>query len=275
MDGPRTPVEPFSVDLPLFSGPFRLLTELVLAQRMDVCDVPIARVTELFLQRGATMASGWELEEATHFLALCAALVELKVGRLLPRPAPEIDDELLAGSSPDLVYARSLELSAFRALAPELAHRFDHAALMVPRRPSLPPEFAHLYPDVLERVTAEALRDIAVAALTPPADLDLSHVAPIRATIGDAMETVEARLWVRREASFRDLVEDCADRIEVVVRFLALLELHRQGKVELTQSVVFGDIAVRWQPDGGPDPSPPPQTEIDAESRGDGVPPER
>ena len=84
----------FTVELPVFRGPFRALTDLILDQKVDVCDVPIARVTEEFLHRSAEEVGSWSLEEATWFLAVCAALLELKVGRLMPRPGTP-DEEVI------------------------------------------------------------------------------------------------------------------------------------------------------------------------------------
>ena len=83
--------------------------------------------------------------------------------------------------------------------------------------------------------------------LTPPALVDLSHVTPIRATLADALDVLRVRLEMSPESLFRDLIDGCAERIDVVVRFLAVLELHRRGQVELRQAGVFGDIEVRWQ----------------------------
>jgi segregation and condensation protein A len=239
---------PFEVQLPLFSGPFRLLAELVLEQKIDVCDVPIARVTDLFLERGSQALGRWDLDEASWFLVMCALMLELKVGRLMPRrPAVESEEDLLGGTPPDLLYARSLELAAFRRVAEDLARRMADAALLVPREAAPPAEFAHLYPDVMEKVTPEILQTTAMALFTQAPALDLSHVTPIRATLADALAAVSERLSSRSEALFRELLDDCEERIEVVVRFLAILELYREGKVELSQATVFGDIEVRWQ----------------------------
>jgi segregation and condensation protein A len=237
----------FAVELPLFSGPFGLLADLILDQQMDVCDIPVARITDRFLREGLERMEGWPLEEATWFVAVCAVLLELKVGRLLPRPAALVEEELLGGAAPDLAYARSLELAAFRQAAQWVAERLVVASRMVPRTAGPPSEFAHLYPDVMEKVTADRLRGVAAEVLAPPKDLDLSHVTPIRVSLAEALLAVEQRMGGRGEARFRDLIEGCRERIEVVVRFLALLELHREGKVELSQANVFGDINVRWQ----------------------------
>jgi segregation and condensation protein A len=238
--------EGFAVELPIFTGPFRLLADLIMEQKVDVCDVQVAAVTDRYLAH-ATQADGWNLEEATWFLAICAVLLELKVGRLMPRHA-ERDEEDLLGASPDLAYARSLELTAFRKVAIEIARRLEDEAGFFTRDVGPGPEFSHLYPDPLERVVAEDLARVAAKLLRPPPTLDLSHVTPIRHSVEDAMAAVRERMAVfGGPTTFRNLVADCDDRIHVVVRFLALLELYREGKVELQQGPTFGEIEVEWR----------------------------
>lgn len=244
-DEPVAQAEGFAVELPVFTGPFRLLADLILDQKVDVCDVPIAMVTDGFLEH-AKDADRWSLEEATWFLAACAILLELKVGRLMPRHEV-LDEEDLLGVSPDLAYARSVELAAFRSAARDLARQLEDEAGYFTRDVGPPAEFSHLYPDVLESVEPKRLAEIAAALLRPPPVLDLSHVTPIRFTVADAVQAVEDRLARIREAPFRELVADCEDRMHVVVRFLALLELYREGKVELTQAATFGEIEVKWR----------------------------
>ena len=239
-----TRVGEFPVELPVFRGPFRLLAELILDRKVDVCDVPVASVTEDFLAKSEE-AEGWTLEESTWFLAICTVLLELKVGRLFPSER-EPDEEDLLGASPDLAFARSLELSAFRKIARVLSKRFAESALYHPREAGPLEEFAHLYPDPMERVTPEALSEAAMAMLRPPI-VDLSHVAPIRASVSDALSSVERRLTRKGEQRFRDLVRDCRERIDVVVHFLAVLELHAQGRLQLSQADTFGEIEVRWE----------------------------
>jgi segregation and condensation protein A len=237
----------FPVELPVFNGPFRLLAELLLDRTIDVCDVSVARVTERFLEH-AEEAEGWSLEEATWFLAICAVLLEMKVGRLLPKP-PRDDDEDLLGGSPDVAYARSLELAAFRRVGQWLREALADGARYHAREAGPAEEFAHLYPDLMERVTPEALAEAAAALLRPPPTLDLSHVAPIRVSVADALETVVAQLSQGRKktARFRELVSDCREPIHVVVRFLALLELYKDGRVGLKQAKNFGEIEVKWK----------------------------
>ncbi|HEX5937739.1 MAG TPA: ScpA family protein [Actinomycetota bacterium] len=236
----------FAVELPAFTGPFRMLAELILEQRVDVCDVQVASVTDAFLAHSKD-ADRWDLEEVTWFLAMCAVLLELKVGRLMPRHTETDEDDLLGGS-PDLAYARSLELAAFRKVAVELARRLEDEAGYFTRDVGPGPEFSHLYPDPMTKVDAPALATLAARLLRPPPTLDLTHVTPIRYTMADAMSAIERRIEdLDRAASFRDLVADCDERIQVVVRFLALLELYRDGRVELHQGQTFGEIHVEWQ----------------------------
>ncbi len=150
----------FTVELALFTGPFRLLADLLLDQKMDVCDVAVADVTTAFLDRGSREMGRWDLDESTWFLAVCALLLELKVGRLLPRTArPGAEEDLIGDVSPDLLYARSRELAAFRQVALTMAEVMAGAALMVPRTGAPPPEFADLYPDVMERSPPRAWRE--------------------------------------------------------------------------------------------------------------------
>ncbi|HYG72295.1 MAG TPA: ScpA family protein [Actinomycetota bacterium] len=233
----------FAVELPVFVGPFKLLTDLILDQKIDVCDVSIATVTDRFLEH-ARDADRWSLEEATWFLAACAVLLELKVGRLMPRH-DVLDEEDLLGVSPDLVYARSLELAAFRRVADDLARRLEEESRHVPREAGPPAEFAHLYPDVMAAVAPDQLAALAAALLRPPPTLDLSHVTPIRYTLDEAREAVRSHLDRLGHASFRELVADCEERIQIVVRFLALLDLYREGTVDLAQAETFGEINVR------------------------------
>jgi segregation and condensation protein A len=237
----------FTVELPVFAGPFRLLADLILEQKVDVCDVRVADVTDGFLAR-SKQADSWNLEEATWFLAICAVLLELKVARLTPSHA-ELDEDDLLGGSPDLVYARSLELSAFRKVAIEIARRLEEEAGYFGRDVGPGPECSHLYPDPMAHLTPGELAAVAAQLLRPAPTLDLSHVTPVRYTVAEAMSTLQDRITsFGRGATFRELVADCEERIHVVVRFLAILELYREGKVDIAQARTFGEIEVEWIP---------------------------
>jgi segregation and condensation protein A len=237
------PARSFAVELPVYEGPFRVLAELILEQKIDVCDIAVATITDRYLAY-VEDAERWDLEEATWFLAICSLLLELKVSRLTPRHQ-ELDEEDLLGGSPDLAYARSLELAAFRKVAVEIARRLEDEAGYFARDIGPGPEFSRLYPDPMADLRPEQLASVAAALLRPAPTLDLSHVTPVRYTVAEAMTTLEERITsFGRGATFRDLVADCDERIHIVVRFLAILELYREGKVELAQAETFGDIEV-------------------------------
>ncbi|MGZ8566343.1 MAG: segregation and condensation protein A [Actinomycetota bacterium] len=243
---PAEGTDAFAVDLPGFTGPFRLLAELILDQKIDVCDIAIATVTDRYLAH-AKDAERWNLEEATWFLAICAVLLELKVARLTPRHI-DPDEEDLVGASPDLAYARSIELRAFRRVAVEIARRLEDEAGYFARDVGPGGEFSRLYPDPMESITADGLAHVAAQLLRPPPMVDLSHVTPVQYTVAEAMTLVEDRIneMDSGQMSFRELVADCRERIDVVMRFLAILELYREGKVELQQAATFGEIDLEW-----------------------------
>jgi segregation and condensation protein A len=245
--GSQTPAPPeFAVELPVFTGPFRLLADLILEQKVEVCDVSVADVTHRYLTHTKDVAA-WNLEEGTWFLAICAVLLELKVGRLMPRKT-ELDEEDILGASPDLAYARSIELAAFRRVAVEIARRLEDEASYFARDVGPGPEFSHLYPDPMEKLQLVDLARVGAQLFRPPPTLDLSHVTPIRYSVAEAMSTMQDRITeIGRSASFREMVSDCNDRIHVVVRFLALLELYREGKVEIQQAETFGEIQIEWR----------------------------
>src|SRR5262249_9230686 len=107
--------------------------------------------------------------------------------------------------------------------------------------------FASLAPDPLERVRPDGLRAAAlrVLAAKPTPTVDTEHVAPVRASVRDAVEAVLTLLPDAEPLSFRSIVAGVTSRLELVVRFLAVLELYKQGVVDLTQFTNFGDLSVR------------------------------
>ena len=155
-----------------------------------------------------------------------------------------VDEEDLLGVSPDLVYARSIELSAAGSWRSSSAACSRSPAL--PREAGPPPELAHLYPDVLEMIQAEDLARIAAAVLRRRR-CSTSHVTPIRYTMAEAVERSEDT-WtgsVGRASATSSPTATNGSRSSV--RFLALLELYREGKVDLEQAETFGEIEVRWE----------------------------
>jgi segregation and condensation protein A len=236
----------YEVRTPVFEGPFDLLLHLILRQEVDLWEVSLSTIVDAYLREIDRMET-LDLEVATEFLLIAATLVELKARRLLPAPAMlDLDEELLRFEERDLLLARLLECKTFKDAALALAARIREAARSVPRTAGPEEPFRSLVADPLERIRPAQLRTAAVRALTPRPEpvVNTDHVAPIRASVRDAIETVLAALPEHRPLSFRVIVSGVRDRIEIIVRFLAILELFKQGIVELEQTGTFAELFV-------------------------------
>ena len=190
-----------------------------------------------------------DLDVATEFLLIASTLVELKTRRLLPgREDMDLDEELALWSERDLLLARLLDCKTFKDVASVFSQLTERASLSFPRRSGPDERFAELLPDMLDGVTPVRLQRayLRVTQPKPPTSIDLFHVAPIRASVADALMEMLDTLPKLGKVTFRQITEAIYDRIEVVVRFLAILELYKQGRVTLEQSDRFGEIEVQW-----------------------------
>jgi segregation and condensation protein A len=238
---------PYSVRTPVFEGPFDLLLHLILKQEVELWDVSLAEIVDAYLTELDRMES-LDLDVATEFLLIAATLVELKARRLLPGIEDlELDEELLRFEERDLLLARLLECKTFKDAARALEGRMRRADRSVPRTAGPEEPFRWMVPDPLERVRLDSLRAAALRMLAAPPTIvvDTDHVAPVRASVRDAVEAVLRLLPESEPMSFRALVSGAPHRLEVIVRFLAVLELYKQGIVDLTQFTNFGELLVR------------------------------
>lgn len=237
----------YDVRTPVFEGPFDLLLHLILADEVELWDVSLAGVVDAYLVEIERMGR-IDLDVATEFLLIAATLVELKARRLLPgRDDVELDEELLRFEERDLLLARLLECKTFQDAARAVDSLRRDAARRWSRRAGPEDPFRSLAPDPLAGVGPADLHAAAVRALTPTAapEVDLHHVAPIRVSVRDAVDDVLLLLPARDAVSFRDLVAGVGERLEVIVRFLAVLELFKQGLVDVDQAETFADLRVR------------------------------
>jgi segregation and condensation protein A len=237
----------YEVRTAVFEGPFDLLLHLILRQEVDLWEVSLSRIIDEYLTELDRMES-LDLEVATEFLLIAATLLELKTRRLLPTPEDlELDEELLRFEERDLLLARLLDCKTFQDAADTLSALMRAADRSLPRVAGPEEPFRSLVPDPLERVRPVALRNAARRALTPqlPPRVDTDHVAPVRVTVSEAIVTVLEGLPAGATRSFRDLTRDTAERLDVIVRFLAVLELYKQGIVDLDQTGTFGELTVR------------------------------
>jgi segregation and condensation protein A len=238
-----------TVSTPVFEGPLEVLLELVGDHQVDIYEVELAAVVEAFVvELGA--APQLDLGRATEFLVIAAILVELKSKKLLPGPDEDVDpDEELAGyEERDRLLARLIELRAYSAAADAFALLIEAARRSVPRVAGLDDRFRDLAPDLLAVVTADDLAGALARALTPesvPA-VDFSHVTVEAVTVSEAVAELVELLPGTGVRSFRELTAHCTSRMQVIVRFLALLELCKRGQVSLDQGSTFGDLIVSW-----------------------------
>src|SRR4051812_26791464 len=244
---------PYEVHTPTFEGDLELLTQLVSRQEIDVFGLCLASLVEAFLaQAKAAAESGAErpdLDTSTEFLFLAATLVELKTRYLLIEDEDEVPDELPTPEDRDLLLARLLQGRTFREAAKLLNALIQVADRCAPRRMGPEEPLASVDIDPLESVTVVDLRAALFRALAPRPVVDLYHVTPIRASVSDAIDRVLGALNRCEQLSLFGLnTEEPADRLEYIVRFLAVLELFKRGLVEIEQVDAFGDLVVRVAP---------------------------
>jgi len=239
---------PYEVATPVFEGPFDLLLHLITKEQVDIYEVSLSAIVDAYVASIGDMAA-LDLDVATEFLLIAAILIELKTRRLLPgRDDVDLDEEFALWEERDLLIARLLECQTFKDAAAALDRLSSRAARSYPRTTGLEAPFLGLVPDLLADVTAVDLATALLKALTPRPrpHVDLDHVAPIRISVGDAVDELAVELPRRGQVTFRQLTAGMRDRLTIIVRFLALLELYKRGAVELDQGSNFGDLYVRW-----------------------------
>jgi segregation and condensation protein A len=231
----------YAVSTPTFDGPFELLLHLILKEEVDIHEVSLSNIVTAYLDEVAKMQT-MDLDLATEFLLIAATLIELKTRRLLPgKDDGDLDDELALWEERDLLLARLLDCKTFKDVATVFSDLVSRADLSFPR-------IASLMPDLLEGVSPLRVQRAFMRATAPkaPKVIGLEHVAPIRASVAEAIISVADYMRQAGRTTFRNIVDGITDKIEVVVRFLAILELYKQGRVELEQLRRFGDIEVVW-----------------------------
>ncbi len=236
------------VQTPVFDGPFDLLLHLILREQVDLYEVSLAGIVDAYLQEIARLEQ-LDLDLATEFLLIASTLVELKARRLLPEDSEiDLDDELALWDERDLLLTRLLDCKTFKDAAQLLGGMAEVASRSFARTAGLEDRFLTLTPDLLAGIEATDLHAAYVRAMTPKPQpvVDLGHVSAIRASVADALVELIDELPRAGRVSFRRLTESLVDRIEVVVRFLAVLELFKQGLVDLDQPRSFGEIEIVW-----------------------------
>jgi segregation and condensation protein A len=238
----------FEVRLDQFEGPFDLLLGLISKHKLDVTEIALAKVTDDFVAWIRGRGPEWDLDETSEFLLVASTLLDLKAARLLPAADVEDDEDLALLEARDLLFARLLQYRAFKDVAATLATRMGEEGGRVPRSVSVEPRFARLLPELVLGVTPEQLAAIAARALQPktPPTVGLEHLYTPTVSVREQAALIVDRLRRTRTASFRVLIADAPTTTVVVARFLALLELFREGAVAFDQAAALADLTVRW-----------------------------
>jgi segregation and condensation protein A len=242
------PAAGFTVRLANFTGPFDLLLQLIGKHKLDVTEVALHQVTDEFIAYIRALGDDWDLDEASEFLLIAATLLDLKAARLLPSAAVEDEEDLALLEARDLLFARLLQYKAFKEAAAAISAMEAVAARRWPRSVQLEPRYAEALPDLVLGIGPERLAELAMKAFTPkaPPVVSIDHIHMVRVSVREHAEMLRKQLVRIRTASFRTLCADCQSTLEVVARFLALLELYREGLVGFDQVQALGELNVRW-----------------------------
>lgn len=256
----------FAVRLDNFEGPFDLLLSLISKHKLDVTEVALSQVTDEFIAHIKAAGDVWDLEQTTSFLLVASTLLDLKAARLLPAGDVEDEDDLALLEARDLLFARLLQYRAFKQVASVLERRLDTESRRYPRAVGLDDRFATLLPDVLIGLGLEEFAALAFKALQPKPEpeLSLAHIHAPAVSVREQAHVVVERLKVDGTLTFRKLAADATDTMTRVARFLALLELFREGVVAFDQMTPLGELTIRWT--GGED------DEIEINDEFDGTP---
>jgi len=247
-----TPENPgFSVHLSNFDGPFDLLLKLISRHKMDITEVALSAVTDEFISFIRALefsGEGWRLDQATEFLVIAATLLDLKAAKLLPSGEVDDEEDLALLEARDLLFARLLQYRAFKEIAATFNQRIDAFDKTFARVVSLDPALASLLPEVLIGVGAARFAAIAERVLTAKSApiVAIEHLHSALVSVSEESKLVVEALRKGRTMSFRSLISDATSTLVVVARFLALLDLYRQGALRFNQVVAMGDLQISW-----------------------------
>lgn len=236
----------FSVRLKNFEGPFDLLLGLISKHKLDITEVALSSVTNEFIAYIKKL--GGDLEQTTQFLVVASTLLDLKTARLLPQAEVEDEEDLALLEARDLLFARLMQYRAFKLVASVMAERMAGEQSRYPRAVGLEPRFAQLLPEVLISIGPDDLAQLASAAFAPKVVpiLSLAHLHAPQVSVREQAHLLVDRLRRENTMTFRALTADAPDTVTKVARFLAILELFREGVISFDQATPLGDLHIRW-----------------------------
>ena len=241
----------FSVHLDNFDGPFDLLLQLISRHKMDITEISLSLVTDefiAFIRALEASGEGWRLDQATEFLVVAATLLDLKAARLLPSGEVDDEEDLAILEARDILFARLLQYRAFKEIAATFSERITTADKFFPRVVALDPTLSALLPEVLIGVGPQRFAAIAERVLTPKVApvVSVEHLHLPLVSVAEESRLVVEALRRSKSMSFRNLVSDAENTLVIVARFLALLDLYRQGVLRFDQVMALGELQISW-----------------------------
>ncbi len=251
---PRT--RRFTVRLHNFEGPFDLLLQLIGKHELDVTEMALHKVTDDFIAHLTDLGDDADLDEITEFLVVAATLLDLKAARLVPGAEVDDEDDLALLEARDLLFARLLQYRAYKEAAALFVELEQGAMRRFPRSVAIEDRYADLLPEVLLGVDAQAFAELAAAVFRPrpPDEVGVDHLHAVHVSVPEHAAILRERLALAGTATFAELTADCVATLEVIARFMALLELYRERSVALEQPEAFADLTVTWTADREDDP---------------------
>jgi segregation and condensation protein A len=226
-----------------------LLMQLISSHEVDILDIPLAPIVDSFVALVRDETALTPIEDLSEFLLIAAILLEMKSQRLLPgRDSLEPDEEFVGWEERDVLLARLLELRTYAALADAFVSLFERASRSFPRLRGIDEGFAVQPPDLLAGISTAQLAGAYLRGIEekPVPVVRLNHVTVDAVSVAETVVSLSQRLPSMGRLSFRTLTEGLGSRIEVIVYFLALLELCKLGHIDLGQGSTFGDVQIEW-----------------------------
>ena len=238
----------FRVHLENFDGPFDLLLQLISRHKLDITEVSLSQVTDEFIAHIKAAGTAWDLDQTSQFVVVAATLLDLKAARLIPSGEVEDPEDLALLEARDLLFARLLQYRAFQRVAKYFAATLEAEGRRFPREVGVEPRFARLLPEVTISISPARLAALAAKALAPKqaSVLSLAHMHAPAVSVREQAGVIVDRLRHQRAMTFRALSSDSPTMLTTVARFLALLELFRDGAVAFEQLTPLGELTVRW-----------------------------
>ena len=245
----------FSVSLSNFDGPFDLLLSLISKHEMDITEVSLSAVTAEFISylRGLDTstelsASSPELDQATEFLVVAATLLDLKVAGLLPQGELVDAEDVALLEARDLLFARLLQYRAFKEAAQWFSGHLDSESTRHFRSVRLEEKYRRQTPELVWTLTVDDFAALAALAFAPrelPV-VGLDHLHAPLVSIREQAAHVVALLRAGEPMTFRQLIAGANLKGVIIARFLAVLELYRQGSIGYDQIEPLGELTLHW-----------------------------